>query len=70
MVSHRATPTIRLLDNRKAKGSTGSAIRSHSCAISAVRTERFGSLLNVDLEPNVAASLLFTSPVRKGSEFR
>jgi hypothetical protein len=51
-------PTIRLLDNLNANGSEGSAIRSHSCAISAVRTERFGSFLNVDLEPNVAASLL------------
>jgi hypothetical protein len=32
-------------------------MRSHNCVISAVNTERFGSFLNVDLEPRVAASL-------------
>lgn len=54
---YRATPTMRLLDNLKASGSAGSAMRSHSCAISAVNTERLGSFLKVDLEPRVAASL-------------
>ena len=48
---------MRLLDNLRASGSEGSAIRSHNCEISAVRTERFGSFLNIDFEPKVAASL-------------
>ena len=32
-------------------------MRSHNCEISAVKTDRLGSFLNDDLEPNVAASL-------------
>lgn len=48
---------MRLLDNLNASGSEGSAIRSHNWEISAVRTERFGSFLNVDFDPKVAASL-------------
>lgn len=56
-IAHRATPTIRLLDNLSARGSAGSAMRSQSWEISAVSTDRLGSFLNVDLEPRVAASL-------------
>lgn len=54
---YRATPTIRLLERRRAKGSCGSAIRPHSCDIFAVKTERLGSLLKEDFDPKVAASL-------------
>ena len=56
--TYRATPTIRLDDSRRARGSLGWAIRSHNCEISAVKTDRLGSFLNDDLEPKVAASLL------------
>lgn len=55
--SYRTTPNIRLLDRRSASGSTGSDIKSHSWAISALSTDLLGSFLKVDLEPKVAASL-------------
>lgn len=58
--THRATPTIRLDESRRASGSFGSAIRSHNCEISAVKTDRLGSFLKDDLEPSVAANLLET----------
>ena len=48
---------MRLEDNRRARGSLGSAMRSHNCEISAVRTDRLGSFLKDDLGPRVAASL-------------
>lgn len=54
---YRTTPTIRLLDSRSASGSSGSAMSPHSCAISAVSTERRGSFLKDDFAPKVAASL-------------
>lgn len=57
LVTHRATPIIRLLDSLRARGSAGSLMRSHSWDISAVSTDRLGSFLNVDFEPRVAASL-------------
>lgn len=56
-MTHRATPTIRLLDNRNARGSSGCAMSSQSWEISAVKTDRLGIFLKDDLEPNVAASL-------------
>ena len=55
--SYRTTPNIKLLDSRRARGSFGSEIKSQSWVMSAVRTERFGSFLKLDLEPSVAASL-------------
>ena len=55
--TYRTTPNIRLLDNLNASGSTGSEMRSHSFAMSAVRTDFLGSFLNADFEPRVAASL-------------
>lgn len=55
--THRTTPNIRLLDSRKARGSTGSEMRSHSLVMSAVRTDFLGSFLNADLDPRVAANL-------------
>lgn len=48
---------MRLLDRRSASGSAGSAMRSHSCEMSAVKTERLGSFLKDDLAPRVAANL-------------
>ena len=55
--TYRATPTIRLLESRSARGSAGSVIRPQSWVMSAPMTSRFGSLLNEDLAPRVAASL-------------
>lgn len=55
--THRARPTIKLLDRRNARGSSGSLIRPHSCTRSAPRTSRLGSFLKLDLAPRVAASL-------------
>jgi hypothetical protein len=40
-------------------------MRSHNCDISAVRTDRFGSFLNEDLDPKVAASLVNENENRK-----
>jgi hypothetical protein len=56
--SYRTTPTMRLLDSRSARGSEGCEISPHSCAMSAVRTERRGSFLKDDLAPSVAANLV------------
>lgn len=55
--TYRATPTIKLLESRSARGSTGSVMRPQSWVMSAPMTSRFGSLLNEDLAPRVAASL-------------
>jgi hypothetical protein len=50
---------MRLLDNLKANGSTGSDMRLHSCPISAVMTDLRGSFLKDDFDPRVAASLAY-----------
>jgi hypothetical protein len=55
--TYRATPTIKLLESRSARGSAGSVMRPQSWMMSAPMTSRFGSLLNEDLAPRVAASL-------------
>lgn len=55
--TYRATPTIKLLERRRASGSAGSVIRPQSWMISAPITSRFGNFLNEDLAPRVAASL-------------
>ena len=59
MYTHRTTPTIKLLDRRNASGSSGSDIRVQSSIILAVRTERRCSFFKVDVEPRVAASLIY-----------
>ena len=56
-ITHRATPIMRLLESRRARGSGGSTMRSHSWEMSAVSTERLGSFLKEDFAPRVAASL-------------
>lgn len=65
--TYRTTPNIKLLDNRSARGSDGSEMRSHNCVISAVRTERFGSFLKEDRDPSVAANL--SNEIRRGMVF-
>ncbi len=67
--TYRATPTIKLLESRSARGSAGSVMRPQSWIMSAPMTSRFGSFLNEDLAPSVAASLqmalITTGKVRK-----
>jgi len=55
--TYRATPTIKLLERRSARGTEGSVMRPQSWVMSAPITSRFGSFLNEDLAPRVAASL-------------
>ena len=62
--THRATPTIRQLESRSARGSVGSMMSSHNCDISAVKTERLGSFLNLD--PKVAANLNYKYVNKRG----
>ena len=57
MATDRATPTIRLLDRRKARGSSGCVINSQSCSTLAVIMNLLGIFLKGDLESKVAASL-------------
>jgi hypothetical protein len=70
--TYRATPTIKLLERRSARGSAGSVMRPQSWIMSAPMTSRFGSFLNEDLAPRVAASLQMslstTGKVRKNGD--
>lgn len=57
MGTHRAAPTNKFEERRRARGSAGVAISRHNWEMSVVITERLGSFLNADLDPSVAASL-------------